>query len=171
MQKWIFIASLFFLLAQGGHAMGFFSKPKHCVFSAVSGHLTLNGEPVKNARLVRTGQLGHAKSEVTDEAITDENGYFEFPDMYQSASEFGGLAAFVITQTITLLKDDGEDVRIWLGSRRDGLQGAENRHKPWHLECELSNQERMYVVNGSGYFSICAWDVEEDPAPPVNNER
>lgn len=171
MKKWILTFVLSFICAQGGHAMGFFSKPKHCVFSAVSGHLTLNGEPVKNARLVRTGQLGHAKTEVKDEAITDENGYFEFPDMYQSASEFGILAAFVVTQTITLERDDGSSSRIWLGSRTDGIKGAENRFNPWHLICDLSSEERMYMVDGAGYFTICAWNVEEDPLPPITNER
>lgn len=151
--------------------MGFFSKPKHCVFSAVSGHLTLNGEPVKNARLVRTGQLGHAKSEVTDEAITDENGYFEFPDMYQSASEFGGLAAFRIFQSIVLIQSDGHQQEVWRGVKRDGARGAENRQNPWVMTCELSNPEKMFVVDGAGYFTICSWDVEEDPKPMVTDER
>jgi hypothetical protein len=171
MKKWILTFVLSFICAQGGHAMGFFSKPKHCVFSAVSGHLTLNGEPVKNARLVRTGQLGHAKTEVKDEAITDENGYFEFPDMYQSASEVGGLAAFVVTQTIELHQSDGDEIRIWTGSRRDGVRGAENRQKPWRMECELTNSEALFRVDGSAYFTICAWDVETDPARSPSNER
>ena len=171
MKKWIFTFVLSFICAQGGHAMGFFNKPKHCVFSAVSGHLTLNGEPVKNARLVRTGWLGHAKTKVSDEVATDEKGYFEFPDMFQSASEFGGLAAFVIGQTLTLHKQDGMEVSIWRGSRKDGVVGGENRQAPWYMSCDLSSEERLYMVNDSGYFTICDWDVEEDPEPLDSNER
>lgn len=146
--------------------MGFFSKPKHCVFSAVSGHLTLNGEPVKNARLVRTGQLGHAKSEVTDEAITDENGYFEFPDMYQSASEFGGLAAFRVFQRIYLYQEEGVAETIWEGVKKDGDVGSENRGNPWNIQCELTGDKRLYRINDGSFLTMCSWDAKED-APKI----
>lgn len=172
MKKWILTFVLSFICAQGGHAMGFFSKPKHCVFSAVSGHLTLNGEPVKNARLVRTGQLGHAKTEVTDEAITDEKGYFEFPDMFQSASEFGGLAAFRVFQEIKVYQEDGNEVSIWRGTRKDGVKGNENRQEPWRVQCELSNTiKKLFIVNDASYFTVCAWDVEEDVIEPFDHGR
>lgn len=151
--------------------MGFLSKPTHCVFSALSGHLTLHGEPVKNGRLVRKGQLGHAEGEVVDETITDEHGYFEFPDMYQSASEAGIIAAFRVFQSIRLDKGDGQELYIWKGSRWDGIRGGENRNNPWHMQCEISNEMQLFVVNRSNYFTRCAWDVEEDPTPPLNNER
>lgn len=151
--------------------MGFLSKPTHCVFSAFSGHLTLNGEPVKSSRVVRTGQLGHAEKAVVDETITDEQGYFEFPDMYQSASEFGIIPMFTVAQTLKLYKDDGDQVEIWEGARRDAVRGGENRNNPWHMKCELSNDIKLFTVNRSHYFTRCAWDVEEDPTPPLNNER
>lgn len=151
--------------------MGFFSKPTHCVFSAVSGHLLSNGKPVKHARLVRTGQLGHAKEKVTDEVITDENGYFEFPDMYQSASEFGGLAAFRVFQAIHVVDADGVQQEIWNGVKRDGLKGGENRNNPWSMQCDISSDEKVYLVNGASFFTVCAWDVEKDPVPSPNKER
>jgi hypothetical protein len=171
MRKWIITFLLGLLYAQGVSAMGFLSKPTHCVFSAVSGHVTLQGEPVKNARLVRTGKLGHAEKAVVDETITDSHGYFEFPDMYQSASEFGILVAFTVTQTLFLHKDDGEQIEIWQGGRWDAVKGGENRKNPWHMKCELTNDIKMFVVNNSSYFTRCEWDVEQDPTPPLNNER
>lgn len=154
---------------EGVSAMGFFKKPKHCVFSAMSGTLTLNGEPVKNARLVRTGQLGHAESAVTDEFVTDEQGRFAFPDMYQSASEFGLLVAFKVFQTVTVYVHDDE-FRIWSGIKNDGLVGSENRGEIWEVTCELTDEEDIVRVNDGVFHTNCVWPVEQDEREDYSNQ-
>ncbi|MGN0922545.1 MAG: DUF6795 domain-containing protein, partial [Cellvibrio sp.] len=110
-----------------------------------------------------------AKSEVTDEAITDENGYFEFPDMYQSASEFGGVVRFIIFQSITLVNSDGTQKSIWRGTKDDGVVGGENRGNTWVVDCELANDERIVKVNGASFHTICRWDVIEDEKDDYSN--
>lgn len=142
--------------------MGFFAKPKHCVFSAISGTITLNGEPVKHARLVRTGKLGHAKTGVVDETTTDENGYFSLPNMFQSASEFGGLAMFIIFQKIEI-SHNNQIALIWSGSKYDGEIGSENRGNTLDVICELSMEMRSLFINSGQYHTNCLWDVEKDP--------
>lgn len=148
--------------------MGFFAKPKHCVFSAISGTITLNGEPVKHARLVRTGKLGHAKTDVVDETTTDENGYFSLPNMFQSASEAGGLAMFIIFQQITV-EHEGAIHRIWSGNKMDSGVNTEGRGKPLNITCELINEDEVKNVQGNSFITKCDLGVELDVIEDQSN--
>jgi hypothetical protein len=159
--KWIIAAIIGLVFSQGSVAMSLFKSPTHCVFSAISGTLTLNGEPVKNARVVRSGKLGHAKKSIVDEITTDENGYFSLPDMYQSASEAGGLVKFVIFQTIQVTYQ-GKKYDIWDGAKYDGNKNSESRGRELNVKCELSDSTEYKAVNGNNYYTNCMWDVVFD---------
>lgn len=159
--KWIIAAIIGLVFSQGSVAMSLFKSPTHCVFSAISGTLTLNGEPVKNARVVRSGKLGHAKKSIVDEITTDENGYFSLPDMYQSASEAGGLAMFIIFQKIRVYHNSNEYL-IWSGRKYDGQKDSENRGKPLQVVCKLESDVDLKFIQENTYHTNCSWDVELD---------
>ena len=52
---------------------------KTCLFSAISGTITLNGKPVSNARIERTSD------KKTDESETYDNGYFSKPSVFETS--------------------------------------------------------------------------------------
>ena len=132
---------------------------KPCLYSGMTGVINYEGKPAANVRLLRK-----IEGKDVDETITDENGSFEFPPIYQKKSFFSFLPTeFVIQQIITAIKD-GKEYPMWIGVKRKPEENAESRGKPLVVECELTLEEENYIkVNNGIYFTLCTWDVEGDP--------
>ncbi len=64
------IPFVFLLIFLEVSAMSFFNPTKTCVFSAVKAQLTMNGEPLKNATVIRRWEWQELREEKTQ---TDEN--------------------------------------------------------------------------------------------------
>ena len=139
--------------------MGLSDLGRVCLFSAISGTITLEGKPVAGARLVRTGDRDGAK---TDEAFTNDQGYFEFPAMYERTITKYLPQEFVAKQKL-VVHYKSNTYRMWSAVKRDANENVESRGKPLIVECELSAEESLVVVNGSPIHSLCKWDVESDP--------
>lgn len=75
---------------------------KVCLFSEITGVITLNGKPVANARLVRTADRVGA---ITDETTTDEKGHFSMPAVYERTIAKYLPQEFVASQEIHVYLD------------------------------------------------------------------
>jgi hypothetical protein len=135
---------------------------KVCLFSAISGTITLNGKPAVNAKLVRTGDRDGAR---TDEATTDEKGYFQFPAMFERTITKFLPQEFVASQKITV-NYNGQQYQIWSSIKRNPNENVESRGKPLIVSCELNSTEKSILVNRVPIHSLCEWNVEPDA--PVN---
>ena len=135
---------------------------KVCLFSAMSGTITLDGNPVPNARLVRTGDRDGA---IVDETHTDKNGYFEFPAMFERTITKFLPQEFVAAQKVVVIHDD-KDYKIWSSIKRNSAENVEAKGKPLIVTCELNSEERSIVVDRVPIHSLCVWDVEPDA--PIN---
>jgi len=153
------IAFILFLSVNGVFAMAMSDVGKVCLFSAISGVITLDGMPVKNSRLVRIGDRDGAK---TDETTTDENGYFEFPAMLERTITKFLPQEFVASQKIFVYYRDNR-YEMWDGIKRTPEENTESRGQPLVVTCELNSEEKGIVVDGSPIHSLCTWDVESDP--------
>ncbi|WP_439135837.1 DUF6795 domain-containing protein, partial [Pseudomaricurvus sp.] len=60
--------------------MSIFDAGKVCTFSKVSGVILRGGEPVSGARVIRETDF---QSKRRDEAVTDDQGYFEMPSLFE----------------------------------------------------------------------------------------
>lgn len=130
-----------------------------CLFSAMSGVVTVDGKPAANLRLVRTAAFGSIK---TDETRTDQLGRFEFPPVYERTVAKFLPQEFVVKQDI-VADYNHEPIKIWDGVKRKPEENAEARGKPLVVECELLMEELAYKnIDGSPIFSRCKWDVESD---------
>lgn len=134
-----------------------------CLFSKMTGVITLNGEPVAGATLVRTVNLS---GDQVDETITDENGNFELPAVFKRTLKKHLPQEFASNQDI-VVHHDGEEYRIWSAVKRTPDENSESRGKPLIVSCELTSKESMIMVNKSPIFSLCTWDVEPDPQESV----
>lgn len=167
MKKQIFVTfattlfSLFFV-AMGVFAMSLGDVGKVCLFSPISGTITLNGAPAVNARVVRTGDRDGPR---VDETFTDAKGYFELPAMYERTVTKFLPMEFVASQKI-VVSHSGKEYEIWSSVKRNPDVNAEARGKPLVVTCELNSEERSLVVNRVPIHSLCLWDVEPDA--PVN---
>jgi hypothetical protein len=153
------IAFILFLSVNGVFAMAMSDVGKVCLFSAISGVITLDGMPVTSARLVRIGDRDGAK---TDETTTDENGYFEFPAMLERTITKFLPMEFVASQEI-IVHYNNQEYSIWRAVKRNPAENTESRGKPFIVKCELSGEETHLRVNNSPIFTLCSWDVEPDP--------
>lgn len=161
--KNISIIKLCFLLsilvvATGVFAMSMGNIGKVCLFSAMSGTITLDGKPVVNAKLVRTADRDGAK---TDETMTDENGYFQFPAMFERTITKFLPQEFVVSQKVVLYFDE-QEYEIWWGIKRKPEENIESRGKPLVVNCELSNSNASVMIDASSFHGLCRWDVESD---------
>lgn len=143
--------------------MGLSDVGKVCLFSKMEGVIKLDGKPVSNARLVRTVRL--SKEEV-DEAVTDENGKFEFEAKFSRTVAKYLPMEFVAKQQIDVFYN-GKEYEMWSGVKREPEENIESRGKPLVVECELNQETSLIEVNGSPIFSLCSWDVEPDPKPEI----
>lgn len=139
--------------------MTFFDAGKVCLFSKISGVITLDGKPAANAKVVRTVNLNKDKVDYTQ---TDENGYFEMPAVFQRTVTKFLPQEFVASQEISVQHLD-KNYRIWSGVKRTPEENSEARGKDLIVECELSSEESLITVNNSPIFSLCKWNVEPDP--------
>ena len=129
-----------------------------CLFSAISGTITLDGKPVANARLVRTGDRSGPR---VDEAVTDENGYFTFPAMYERTITKFLPQEFSASQQILVHYQDRE-YEMWSAVKRQPEENVESRGKPLAVKCELNGNQNLIMINASPIHSLCTWDVEPD---------
>ena len=136
-----------------GEAMSIFDTGKACVFSAVEGVLTRNGEPVKGATIVRKVEW---QREDSDKTVTDENGHFSFPAMYHRSAMKLLPAEFVASQDIIAIVDDDEYF-LWHTTKREPEENAELRGSPMVFQCELSKEPRFDHSYDASIETICTW--------------
>ncbi|WP_347331323.1 DUF6795 domain-containing protein [Marinimicrobium locisalis] len=146
-------------LSSGGvFAMSLSDMGKVCLFSEMSGVLTVNGKPVPNVRLVRTAKW---QSEQRDETVTDDHGRFHFPVMNERTVAKFLPMEFVASQQIDA-HYDGEVIRVWGGVKRDPKPNAESKGDALIVACDLRAEESYIEVSGGIVFSRCEWNVEPD---------
>ena len=132
---------------------------KVCLFSKISGIVTMHGEPVEGAKLLRKADWNGIK---TDEAITDVTGHFDFPALFERTITKYLPQEFVVSQEI-IIHYNGKAYVIWSGVKRQKEENSESRGKSLIVECELTNERKLITVNRNSIFTICTWDVEPDP--------
>ena len=145
-------ATLF--LSQEVLAMSIFNAGKTCVFSEVKAQLTLNGETLSGTKVIRRWEWNELKEEST---VTDENGNFEFPSVFERSLSRMLPVELVIAQGLYVVID-GEEKKIWSNSKREPEENAEFGGKPIALMCELTNELEIYRDFGSRMRTLCTWE-------------
>jgi len=153
------IAVFLSLTLLGGTAVGLTDVGKVCIFSAISGVITLNGQPVAHAKLIRTGSKERKHQ---DETTTDESGHFSFPPMYERSIAKYLPMEFVAEQQI-MVNYKGLSYKLWSGVKRKSDENTESRGKPLVVTCSRNNEEGYISVADSKFFTLCSLDVKPDP--------
>lgn len=137
---------------------------KDCLFSAISGTITLNGEPAAGAHVKRVAGKAHVEGKFSDETFTDEKGYFSMPAIWERnlLSRVFPME-FAVPQEITV-EYMGVDYLIWVSVKMKREENSESQGKPLIVQCELNSEERNFDAGGTFFATKCAWDVELDPA-------
>ena len=133
-----------------------------CLMSEVNGRLVKNGKPLPDTKLVRELSYVYKDGFHTDEAMTDAEGNFSFPAVFEKKKRFVFLNMFSIGQSIKV----GDDI-IWIGSKTEPEENYEGRGKPIEgLVCYVDREDRTVKRIENSFFSIlCDWDIDSDPEP------
>jgi hypothetical protein len=148
----LFPLSLLFAL-QGVLAMSFLNPTKTCVFSAVKARLTMNGEPLKGATVIRRWEWQKLQEESTK---TDEQGEFTFPAVFESSATRLLPVELVIAQGL-YVKLNGEEKKLWSNSKREPKENTEYNGRPISLVCELTHEMKTTRENGAIRSTLCTW--------------
>ena len=157
MEKIFFVLLILLILSYAVSAMAI----KQCLFSEMTGVVSFEDKPAAGVKLVRLVDLN---KELYDETVTDAQGNFHFPAIYQSSILRKILPMeFVVLQDITAHFNEKE-VEVWHSIKRSPEVNTESKGKPLVVECDLSQAEAEAItVDGVTIFSRCTWDVVPDP--------
>lgn len=134
--------------------MSFFNPTKTCVFSEVKAQLAMNGEPLKGATVIRRWEWQELKEERT---VTDENGFFQLPAVFESSITRMLPIELVIAQGLYVIVE-GEEKKFWSNSKRKPEENVEFNGRPISLFCELTNEMRITREFGSRMNTLCTWE-------------
>lgn len=152
--KRVIIIVIAITLSQGALAMSLFDAGKTCVFSNVKATLTMNGEPLRNAKVIRRWEWTDEKE---DSTTTDENGHFEFPAVFERSVTRLLPIELVIAQGLYVVVD-GKEQHFWSNSKTEPEENAEFDGKPISMACELTHEMKIYRDFGSLMRTLCTWD-------------
>ena len=147
-------------IAIEGVTMSLFSKKEEEVvlFSEMEGHITLNGEPVKNVKIERRINWKDDIGE-TDYVTTDDKGYFLLPEIKQMI-KLSGFTQFVVGQEIKI-ETNGNEYFIWSMGKRTKNKYGELNGKPKNFKCELNDDDQPHRLESGLLMTKCKWDSIE----------
>lgn len=131
--------------------MGFSNPLKTCVFSAVRARLVVAGEPVKGATVIRRWNWQKPRE---DKVITDEEGYFRFPAVFEYSILRLLPAEIVIGQGLYVVLEEGETM-FWSNARRDSEENTEYQGHPIDMLCDLVEEEVLIEESGAKMVTLC----------------
>lgn len=150
------------VIALGACSVSLSDVGKMCLFSGISGVITLNGEPAVGAKVRRIVDKAHTHGKKNDETIVDDNGYFKMPPIYDR-SIIGKILPmqFAVGQEI-YVDFQGLTYEVWSGVKQKREENSESNGKPLIVECRLEGERERIAVGGGVIYSRCVWDVEPD---------
>lgn len=134
--------------------MSLFDIGKVCVFSEVKARVTLNGEPLKNTAIIRKWEWRDLQQ---DKTATDEDGYFEFPAIFERSIMDRALPIELVIAQGLYVETEGEVQKFWSNSKREPQENAELGGQPINLSCELTNEMKITRQYGSIMNTLCTW--------------
>ena len=139
------------------------SRTNPCLFSAISGTITLNGKPAAGAKLIRTTGKAHTHGQLVDDTTTNDQGQFEMPGVFERVllAKFLPME-FVAAQEI-VVEYDGVTYKMWAGVKREREVNSESSGRPLVVACELTDEPKSVSVGGGFVNSICEWGFDPDP--------
>lgn len=135
--------------------MGLFSK---CIFSAVKGKITLDGNPVSGAKVKRYYDWGNIEKENTIVTESNDEGNFSFSEVNISSlsASLNIISQPTIVQNITI-EHEGREYTAWSFFKGNYESGGETGASPIEMHCDLSSEFTKHMLKSKRgeYHGIC----------------
>jgi len=129
-----------------------------CLFSAISGKVTLHGKPLSHIKITRNANYWN-KDNHADETVTDTQGRFHFEPMFVQSRHISRSMNPIIFETL-IIHYQGKEYVGWDTTNEDTVPNMElGNNKPIPpLSCELSQEsKRKELKNGIIILGVCNW--------------
>lgn len=133
--------------------MGRLDAGKVCVFSQVKAKLTISGEPLANAKVIRRWEWQKLKEETT---TTNDEGEFEFAAIFERSITRFFPSELIIGQALYVVVE-GQEKKFWSHAKWRPEENSEFRGEPISLFCELTNESKLNEELGSAMLTLCTW--------------
>ena len=154
--QWIFLIFTTISLSQGVAGTMFGQVEEEVViFSPMEGYITLNGEPVANAKIERWLKWKDEEGE-RDYFSTDEKGYFSIP-VKKDVVRLSKITQFVMAQEVSVIINE-DKVLIWAISKFSKNEYGELEGVPVNFRCELTDEEQPMRLEDALLVTRCKWD-------------
>lgn len=156
--NFILIISFLFISSCKGEAVAIIDAGKACTFSEVSGYLLKNGQPLGNSKITR---ITDWQGEVVDSVITDAEGYFQMPAVYERKA-IGVLPSQFSAKQLLKVDVDGQAIKFWSGVKMNKSENSEAKGQELVISCDLAREESVVSVDGQPFVTLCEWNVTPD---------
>lgn len=147
---------LLLTVVQGAAAMSIFDVGKVCVFSSVKARLMKGGEPLSGVRVTRRWHLHEEKQE---SVMTDSEGFFEFPALFERSIGHSVLPMELVVGQAMFVELNGEEIKFWSHSKVEPEENSEFDGKMISLSCDMNNESKVTrTPNGSLMGTLCTWE-------------
>jgi len=151
----LIVVAIFNVIIAGNlWGMSMFDAFKVYLFSEVNGLVTLDGQPVEGADVIRSANYGEIYS---DRTTTDKDGKFFLGEMTTSKLSALLPGQHVIDQSI-LIRNHDKEFKAWELTRVGSGPNAELDIK-LNLHCELNNEHIKQEFNYKVFWGICRLDT------------
>ena len=140
--------------------MGFLDFAKACLYSEVSGVVTLHGKPAAGAEIIRKAWWPDEKLH-TDNTTTDAQGQFHFAPMFVFSLIHQHIALEPVIEQTMLIRFQGKEYPAWHGHKRDfDIKNGFEDGRLRLLMCELNNEPTIKGEKFGLRFpvtTLCKW--------------
>ena len=112
-------------------AKGEAAVEKAVLFSAVESEVQKGGQPMAGATLIREWVFAQNRVRGRDEATTDAEGHFAFPQVTHDYRKPWLFAQTMFIEQAIRVKSGAKEWRVWSGSKGDIKAGTEAWAEPW----------------------------------------
>ncbi len=126
-----------------------------CVFSAMEGTITFQGQPAVGAKIVRIVRWKDEKGE-SDTTVTNDIGHFSLPVMNRVLRRLFPIE-FSAHQSI-FVHYQGQEYHIWEMGKSDTSENGELGGVPINFRCELNGELERIETKGGLLGTSCVWD-------------
>ena len=156
--NFLVLIAILFISSCKGEAVTIVDAGKACTFSEVSGYLLKDGEPLGNSKITRVADW---QGEVVDSVITDAEGYFQMPAIYERKT-IGVLPSQFAAKQLLTVDVDGQTIKFWSGVKMDKSENSEAKGQKLVINCDLAREESVVSVDGQPFVTLCEWNVVPD---------
>lgn len=155
----LIITFFIFSLPAAGTAMSIFDAGKACIASAIKVQVIKNGEPVRNAHVIREVDW-HNVGKESDSATTDSEGVFELPALYMRSITRSLLPLEFVATTQIKLDVGGEIYEILYAAKRTEAPNDEFGGKQGVFKCDLNQvEEELHRFGASILDTRCTFNL------------